>query len=131
MRIVKQISPAFEDFVFDWDYETYVVFGGYGSGKSYHIAFKLILKLLQEKRKALVVREVYDTIHDSTFDLIREILDSMDLLADPANPRSRKTKVVEKVSPMQFVFPNGSKIIFVTSPIKLAINGVFESPCAV
>lgn len=127
MRIVKQISPAFEDFVFDWDYETYVVFGGYGSGKSYHIAFKLILKLLQEKRKALVVREVYDTIHDSTFDLIREILDSMDLLADPANPRSRKTRVVEKVSPMQFVFPNGSKIIFkgMDKPDKVkSINGV-------
>lgn len=127
MRIVKKISPSFEDFVFDWDYETYIVFGGYGSGKSYHVAFKIILKLLSEKRKALVVREVFDTIHDSTFDLIREILEEMNLLADASNPRDRKTKVVARYSPMQFKFPNGSKIIFkgMDKPEKVkSINGV-------
>lgn len=61
MKIKKSVSPAFEDFLFSWDYETYLLVGGYGSGKSYQIAFKIILKLLQEKRKALVIREVYDT----------------------------------------------------------------------
>lgn len=127
MKIVKKIAPAFEDFIFDWDYETYVVDGGYGSGKSYHIAFKIILKLLEEKRKALVVREVYDTIKESTFDLIREILDDMGLLADPSNPVERRTKVVMRVSPMQFMFPNGSVIIFkgMDKPEKVkSLNGV-------
>ncbi|MFB8733878.1 phage terminase large subunit [Bacillus sp. SL00103] len=38
--------------------------------KSYHIALKLVLKLIQEKRTALVVREVYDTHRDSTFSLL-------------------------------------------------------------
>ena len=127
MKIVKEVAPAFEDFIFDWDYETYVVFGGYGSGKSYQIGIKLILKLLQEKRKALVVREVYDTIQDSTFDLLREILDSMNLLANPDDPKERRTKVVMRHSPMQFNFPNGSKIIFkgMDKPEKVkSINGV-------
>ena len=54
MKIVKKVSPAFEDFVFNWDYETYLEVGGYGSGKSYHIAFKIILKCLAEKRKGII-----------------------------------------------------------------------------
>ena len=54
MKITKKVSPAFEDFIFNWDYEQYLLIGGYGSGKSYHIAFKIILKLLNEKRKASV-----------------------------------------------------------------------------
>ena len=65
MKIVKKISPAFEDFVFNWDYEQYLLIGGYGSGKSYDVAFKIVLKLLEEKRKVLVVRQVYDTIYES------------------------------------------------------------------
>ena len=43
MKVTKAVSPAFEDFLFDWDYERYLLIGGYGSGKSYHIAFKIIL----------------------------------------------------------------------------------------
>ena len=58
MKIVKKIAPAFEDYVFNWDYETYLLLGGYGSGKSYHTAFKIVLKLLEERRKALVVRKL-------------------------------------------------------------------------
>ena len=52
MNIVKEVSERFADFVFDWYYETYLLVGGYGSGKSYHIAFKIIIKLFEEKRKA-------------------------------------------------------------------------------
>ena len=127
MKIVKKVAPAFEDFIFDWDYERYLLIGGYGSGKSYHVAFKIILKLLQEKRKALVIREVYDTIHDSCFDLFVEILDSMNLLADETNKRDKMCKVIKRESPMQFRFPNGSKIIFkgMDKPAKVkSINGV-------
>ena len=80
MKIIKKISQAFEDFVFNWDYEQYLLVGGYGSGKSYHIAFKIILKLLEEKRKALVVRQVYDTIYESCYDLLKEILDDMGII---------------------------------------------------
>lgn len=128
MKIKKEVAPAFDSYIFDWDYETYVLPGSYGSGKSYHTAFKIILKLLLEKRKALVVREVFETIKESTFDLFYEIMDEMDLLSDGTNiRRDRKNKVIARVSPMSFTFPNGSKIIFkgMDKPSKIkSINGV-------
>ena len=100
--IEKEVNPHFEDFLFDWQSKFQFLVGGYGSSKSYHIAFKLILKLLQEKRTALVVREVYDTIRDSCFSLFEEIIVDLGL-----------EDVIRTVtSPMQIRFPNGSKIIF-------------------
>mgnify|MGYP001175469705 CR=1 FL=1 len=52
--IEKEVNPAFEDFIFDWNQKFYFLVGGYGSSKSYYVALKLILKLLEEKRTALV-----------------------------------------------------------------------------
>ena len=128
MKITKSVSPAFEDFLFNWDYERYLLIGGYGSGKSYQIAFKIILKLLEEKRKALVIREVFDTIQESCYDLLCEILDDMGLLTtDPAEFRRKKNKVLALKSPLKFRFPNGSQIIFkgMDKPEKVkSINGV-------
>lgn len=66
------LNDHFYDFVDDWNYKFYFLVGGYGSSKSYHVAVKLIKKLLEEKRKALVVREVFDTIRDSCYDLLQE-----------------------------------------------------------
>ena len=100
--VVKEVNPHFEDFIFDWNYKTYLTVGGYGSSKSYHVALKLILKLLQEKRKALVVREVFETIRDSTYALFEEIISDLEL----------EGRVKPKVSPMRIDFPNGSQIIF-------------------
>lgn len=113
MKITKKISPAFEDFVFNWDYEQYLALGGYGSGKSYHIAFKIILKLLEGKRKALVVRQVFDTIQESCYDLFCEILDDMGLLtSSPYEYRKNRNLVLALKSPLRFNFHNGSKVIF-------------------
>ena len=125
MNVEKAVNPRFENFLFDWDYKTYLLVGGYGSSKSYHIAFKLILKCFEEKRKVLVVREVYDTHRDSTFSLFKEILEELDLLAN--TPREKRRKVVAKESPFKLTFPNGSEIIFkgMDKPEKLkSINGV-------
>lgn len=111
------VNDHFEDFVFDWDYKFYFLVGGYGSSKSYHVASKLLLKLLEEKRLALVVREVYDTIRDSCFSLLEEVAIRLGI----------HDNLRFKTSPMQVVFPNGSKIIFkgLDSPSKLkSINGV-------
>lgn len=128
MKVTKAVSPAFEGFLFDWDCERYLLIGGYGSGKSYHIAFKIILKLLEEKRKALVIREVYDTIHESCYDLICEILDDMGLLTtDPKEFKRRQNRVLALKSPLRFKFKNGSQIIFkgMDKPEKVkSINGV-------
>jgi len=128
MKITKSISGAFEDFLFNWDYETYLAIGGYGSGKSYTIAYKIILKLLEEKRKALIIREVFDTIQESCYDLICEILDDMGLLTtDRYEFKKKKLKVLALRSPLRFRFPNGSQIIFkgMDDPKKVkSINGV-------
>lgn len=111
------LNDHFFDFVHDWDHKIYFTVGGYGSSKSYHIAVKIIKKLLEEKRKALVVREVFETIRDSCFDLLQEVAAAMeveDLLTFTSNP-------------MQVRFKNGSKIIFkgMDKPAKLkSLNGV-------
>jgi phage terminase large subunit len=124
MNLEKAVNPHFEDFLFDWTYGTYLLVGGYGSSKSYHVALKLILKCFQEVRKVLVVREVYDTIRESCFDLFTEILDELDLLAEGYRVKGR---VQARTSPMQLIFPNGSRIIFkgMDKPSKLkSINGL-------
>lgn len=102
MNIVKKINPHFREFVFDWRSKFYFLVGGYGSSKSYHVALKIILKLLSERRVCLVVREVYDTIRESCFALFAGICASMNL--DGVIKFTR--------SPMQMTFPNGSRIIF-------------------
>lgn len=121
MTVDKEVNPRFEPFIFDWDYQTYLLVGGYGSSKSYHVAIKIILKCLQERRKVLVVREVFDTLRDSCYDLLVEILEEFDLVG------TGKNKVHCTLSPLKIVFPNGSTIIFrgMDKPAKLkSINGV-------
>lgn len=111
------VNDHFYDFIDNWDYKFYMLTGGYGSSKSYHVAIKLIKKLLEEKRKALVVREVYDTMRDSCFDLLQEVSIAMEV----------DDYIQFKTSPMQVIFSNGSKIIFkgMDKPAKLkSINGV-------
>jgi len=115
--IEKEANPHFEDFLFDWNQKFQFLVGGYGSSKSYHVALKIILKLTQEKRTALVIREVYDTHRDSTFSLLSEIIEDLGL--------SDRIRCV--TSPMQVRFPNGSKVIFkgMDTPAKLkSINNV-------
>lgn len=124
--IEKEVNPRFENFIFDWNYKQYLLFGGYGSSKSYHIALKIALKCLEEKRKVLVIREVYETIRESCFDLFKEILEDLGVLSDD-NKRKIKDKVVARTSPMSLDFPNGSKVIFkgMDKPEKLkSINDV-------
>lgn len=115
--VEKEVNPHFEDFLFDWSTKFQFLVGGYGSSKSYHIALKLILKLLEEKRTALVIREVYETHKDSTFSLLSEIIEDLDLAS----------KIKATTNPREIKFPNGSKILFkgMDKPAKLkSINNV-------
>ncbi|POZ56429.1 hypothetical protein LYSIN_01212 [Lysinibacillus sphaericus] len=117
LLIEKEVNPHFENFLFDWRCKTQLLVGGYGSSKSYHAALKIIFKLFEEKRTALVVREVYDTHRDSTFSLFTEIIEDLGLSG----------KIKTSTSPMQVKFPNGSKIIFrgMDKPEKLkSINNI-------
>ena len=111
------INDHFYDFVYNWNYKFYFLVGGYGSSKSYHVAVKLIKKLIEEKRKAMVVREVYETHRDSTYSLLKEVVEAMGL----------SEYIKFKSSPLHVTFPNGSEIIFrgMDNPEKLkSINGI-------
>lgn len=115
--MVFALNDHFYDFIDDWEHKFYFLVGGYGSSKSYHVAVKLIKKLIQEKRKALVIREVFDTIRDSCFDLLEEV----------ANAMGVEEYLTFTTSPMQVRFKNGSRIIFkgMDKPAKLkSLNGV-------
>lgn len=98
-----KINPHFEDFIYDWDHTNYLLVGGYGSSKSFNTALKIILKLLSEKRTALVVRNTFETHRESTYALFREIVKDHLELHNQFN---------FTLNPMQILFPNGSKIIF-------------------
>ncbi|MFJ7665589.1 PBSX family phage terminase large subunit [Lysinibacillus sp. NPDC097195] len=121
MQVNKEINPHFGNFIMDWNKKFQFLIGGYGSSKSYHVALKLVLKCLQEKRKILVIREVYDTHKDSTFALFKDILESLDRLDDTSRKRIAKGKARAKESPYEIVFSNGSRIIFkgMDKPAKL------------
>jgi len=94
--IEKEANLYFEDFLFDWKQKFQFLVGGYGSSKSYHVALKIILKLIQEKRTALVIREVYDTHRDSTYSLLEEIIEELGL----------SDQIRFNTSPMQIRFPD-------------------------
>lgn len=76
--------------------------GGAGSGKSYSITQKIIMRCLNEQIKVLVCRRYGTTIRNTCFSLFKEILE--------------KWKIREYIkineSDFRIVFPNGSEIIF-------------------
>lgn len=109
--VQMEINARFENYVFDWDYATYLSVGAYGSSKSYGTGQKLVLKCFKEKRKVLVVREVYETIRESCFALLVDILEGLDMVEENPNRKNSKKCIVTN-SPMRIKFPNGSLIIF-------------------
>lgn len=122
-HVYKRVNEHFREFVGDWNSRFYFLLGGYGSSKSYHIALKIILKCIREKRKVLVIREVYETIRESCFSLFEELAEDLHLTDDKhGQPVMRFVQ-----SPMKIKFKNGSQIIFkgMDKPAKLkSINGV-------
>ncbi len=56
-----------------------VLEGGRGSGKSRAISQALVLWSLQKKRRILLVRKVYETIRDSVYQEIRDVVEAWNL----------------------------------------------------
>lgn len=95
------VNDAFEDIIHDWNYETYLLIGGYGSSKSHHGFTKVILKCLEEPgRTVMVVRKTYASMKNSCFSLINKILKSSGI----------NSYCTTKKSPFEFIFDNGSRI---------------------
>ena len=53
-----EVAERFSSYLTDWDYKHYLLLGGYGSGKSYNTALKIILKLLEEKYEIKEIQPV-------------------------------------------------------------------------
>jgi phage terminase large subunit len=124
MNVDAEVNPRFEKFIFNWKYKFQLLVGGYGSSKSWHVAFKLVMRCLKKKVKVAVFREVYETHRESTFSLFIDILSKMDILAETP---LEKGKIQYRTSPLKFIFPNGSQIIFkgMDKPVKMkSLNGV-------
>lgn len=75
----------------------------------------------------LVVRNVFDTIKESCYDLLCEICETLNILSETNSKLDAQSKVIAVKSPLELKFPNGSRIIFkgLDKPAKLkSINGV-------
>ncbi len=96
-----------------------VLYGGRGSGKSRTIALKIIYRMLTEGKqfKALLVRNTAISIKDSSYNEIQKAVDELGL----------NDFFTFKLSPLEIVCSNGSKIITrgLDTPSKIkSIGGV-------
>lgn len=104
LKLKKSIFvPKFYDLITDYSHRWEVYMGSAGSGKSYTIAQKLIIRCCREKIKILVCRRYATTLRNSCFALFKDILTKWKI--------SSYVKIKE--TDMSIEFPNGSKIIMV------------------
>lgn len=95
--------PKFYPLLLDYSSRWEVYMGSAGSGKSYHIAEKLIIRCCRQQIKILVCRRYATTLRNSCYALFKEILSKW-----------RLTQYVKlKETDMSITFPNGSQIIMV------------------
>ena len=73
------ILDKYKPYLQDYNNRCEVYYGGAGSGKSYFISQKILLKCLMEKRKVLTIRKVGATLRDSVWQLFLDIIDQWQL----------------------------------------------------
>lgn len=110
---VPKFQPLLTDYSHRWEFWV----GSAGSGKSYTIAQKIIIRCCNEPIKVLVCRRYATTLRNSCFSLFKEILAKWQL-----------TKYVNiRETDMSISFPNGSQIIMVgldTEEKLLSLNNI-------
>lgn len=97
-QFVPKALPYISDYSHRWEFWC----GSAGSGKSYSIAQKLIIRCCSEPIRVLVCRRYATTLRNSCFALFKEILTKWQLY--PQYVKARETD-------MTITFPNGSQII--------------------
>lgn len=103
INISKSIfNSAFYPYLFDYTHRIEVYRGSAGSGKSYFIAQKIVLKALKSKRRVLVCRRHGVTIKETVFQLFKDTLRDFQLLDYCKINNSDRT----------ISLPNGSILIF-------------------
>ena len=93
--------PKFYPILLDYSHRWEFFCGSAGSGKSYTIAQKIVIRCCNEPIRVLVCRRYGTTLRNSCFALFKEIL-----------AKWRLTKYVSiRETDMSIIFPNGSQII--------------------
>lgn len=81
INIKKSVfNEVYYPYLTDYSNRYEVYYGGAGSGKSYFVAQKLLIKALTDKRKILVIRKVDATQRDSCWQLILDMLSTFGIL---------------------------------------------------
>ena len=93
--------PKFYPYLLDYAARWEVYMGSAGSGKSYFIAQRIIVRCVNEPITVLVCRRYGSTLRNTCFDLFKEIL----------GKRKLTPYVKIKETDFSIQFPNGSKII--------------------
>src|SRR5690606_20975471 len=78
MNIDVVVNQVYKPFLND-DTRTQIFFGGSSSGKSYFLAQRTVLDVLQGERNYLVVRNVLNTVKKSVFNEITKAIHTMEL----------------------------------------------------
>lgn len=97
----SQFAPKFFPYLQDYSTRWEVYYGGAGSGKSYFITQKIIIRCCREPIRVLVCRRYATTLRNTCFALFKEVLQKWQLLPF--------VKVNE--SDFRIRFQNGSEII--------------------
>lgn len=114
-------APKFYPLLTDYSHRWECYMGGAGSGKSYSITQKIIIRCVREKIRFVVCRRYATTLRNSCFALFKEILNKWKI--------TQYVKIKE--TDMSITFPNGSQIIMLgldeeTKLLSLAnISGVW------
>ena len=116
----KGILPCYLPYIRDYGTRVNVFYGGAGSGKSYFVMQKIILKALDSQRKVLIVRKVGATLKESVWSLTLELIHAGGL--------TPTVKQINK-SDLTIEFLNGSVLLFKglddSEKIK-SINGITD-----
>jgi phage terminase large subunit len=110
---VPKMLPYIMDYSHRWEFYC----GSAGSGKSYSIAQKIIIRCCREQIRVLVCRRYATTLRNSCFALFKEVLTKWQI-AQFVNVRE---------TDMTITFPNGSQIIMVgldTEEKLLSLNNI-------
>ena len=94
---IPKFLPYLQNYASRWEFWC----GSAGSGKSYTIAQKIVIRCIREPVRVLVCRRYATTLRNSCFALFKEILDKWKLTP----------YVKAKETDMRITFPNGSQII--------------------
>ena len=93
--------PKFYPLLFNYSHRWEFYCGSAGSGKSYSIAQKIIIRCCSEPIRVLVCRRYATTLRNSCFALFKEVLSKWKLM--------KYVKIKE--TDMSITFPNGAQII--------------------